>query len=182
MSSENWKYKLSNFSGLAGDGKRSHSVTEMPNYISPNLHIINTIPTYLESTATPITGIDTDIDGDTRHATTPDIGADEFVGIPIPVELTSFTATSSGSEVILNWSTATETNNSGFSIERKSETFDYVEIAFVPGFGTTTKPKSYSYTDSEVLAGKYTYHLKQIDFDGSYEYSQEVEVEVSVLV
>ena len=97
----------------------------------------------------------------------------------IPVELTSFTATANGKEVILNWSTATETNNSGFSIERKSANSDYSEIGFVPGFGTTTEPKSYSYTDSEVSSGKYTYRLKQIDFDGSYEYSQEVEVEVS---
>ncbi|MCU0413449.1 MAG: T9SS type A sorting domain-containing protein [Ignavibacteriaceae bacterium] len=97
----------------------------------------------------------------------------------IPVELTSFTATSSGEEVILNWTTSTETNNSGFSIERKFAECEYSEIGFVPGFGTTTEPKSYSYTDSKLRAGKYTYRLKQIDFDGSFEYSQEIEVEVS---
>jgi hypothetical protein len=97
----------------------------------------------------------------------------------IPVELTSFIATSNGSEVILNWSTATETNNSGFSIERKIANSEYSEIGFIPGFGTTTETKSYSYIDSKVSQGKYTYHLKQIDFDGSYEYSQEYEVEVS---
>jgi hypothetical protein len=50
----------------------------------------------------------------------------------VPVELISFTATSNGSEVFLNWSTATEINNSGFSIERKSGTSEYSEIGFVP--------------------------------------------------
>jgi len=105
--------------------------------------------------------------------------ATSFPFIPIPIELISFTATSDGKEVILNWSTATETNNSGFSIERKSANSEYSEIGFVPGFGTTTEPKSYSYTDTEVSSGKYTYRLKQIDFDGTFEYSPEVEVEVS---
>ena len=52
----------------------------------------------------------------------------------VPVELTTFTAISNGNEVILNWSTATETNNSGFSIERKSANSEYSEIGFVPGF------------------------------------------------
>jgi hypothetical protein len=97
----------------------------------------------------------------------------------VPVEITSFIATTNGEAVILNWRTATEDNNSGFSIERKSAESEYSEIGFVPSFGTTTEPKSYSYTDSKVSAGKYTYHLKQIDFDGSYEYSPEVEVEIS---
>jgi predicted GH43/DUF377 family glycosyl hydrolase len=99
--------------------------------------------------------------------------------IPVPVELISFTATANGSEIVLNWATATEINNSGFSIERKYSNYEYSEIGFVPGFGTTTEPKSYSYTDSKVSTGKYTYRLKQIDFSGSFEYSPELEVEVS---
>jgi photosystem II stability/assembly factor-like uncharacterized protein len=97
----------------------------------------------------------------------------------VPVELTSFTATLLGNEVILNWSTATEINNQGFEILRfAQDDSEWQTIGFVPGFGTTTEPKSYSYIDSKVSTGKYTYRLKQIDFDGSYEYSQEVEVEV----
>jgi hypothetical protein len=160
-------------------GKDLHSVTEMPNFIAPHLHINEAIATYLEKGATPIPGIDTDIDGDTRHSITPDIGADEFNGIVIPVELTSFTAISNGSQVILNWTTATETNNRGFEIHRVAKNDkEWRVIGYVTGYGTTTEPKSYTYTDSEVLTGKYTYRLKQIDFDGSYEYSPEVEVEI----
>ncbi|MBK9099546.1 MAG: T9SS type A sorting domain-containing protein [bacterium] len=101
----------------------------------------------------------------------------------VPVELTSFTASANGKEVILNWSTATETNNQGFEILRFAQNDNEWEtIGYVSGFGTTTEPKSYSHTDSKVSAGRYTYRLKQIDFDGSYEYSPEAEVVVSALL
>ncbi len=97
----------------------------------------------------------------------------------IPVELSSFTANSNGSTVTLNWSTETETNNSGFSVERKSAFANsWNEVAFVPGFGTTTERKSYSYDDENVSLGKYNYRLKQIDLDGTFEYSNLIEVDV----
>jgi hypothetical protein len=63
-----------------------HSYDEMPHFVEPYLHIDSTIATYLESRGTPIAGIDKDFDGQTRHATTPDIGADEFNGIVVSVE------------------------------------------------------------------------------------------------
>jgi len=100
----------------------------------------------------------------------------------IPVELSSFTANVVGSGVSLNWTTASETNNSGFEIERlqikNSELQSWKTIGFVAGFGTTTETKSYSFKDEDVPAGIYSYRLKQIDFDGTFEYSNEVEVEV----
>jgi hypothetical protein len=96
----------------------------------------------------------------------------------IPVELTSFSASVSGNNVELLWETATETNNSGFNIERKSANSEYIEVGFVPGFGTTTEPKAYSFEDNNLSTGTYTYRLKQIDFDGTFEYSNEVEVDI----
>jgi subtilisin family serine protease len=97
----------------------------------------------------------------------------------IPVELASFTAASDENSVTLNWSTATETNNSGFAIERKT-TLDerWKEVGFVPGFGTTTERKSYSFLDENLTMGSYSYRLKQIDFAGTFEYSNAVVVEV----
>ncbi len=98
----------------------------------------------------------------------------------IPVELTSFNATVSGNSVRLNWSTATELNNSGFDIERKTQNSEWKKIGFVKGAGTTTVVQNYSFTDKELTSGKYSYRLKQIDFDGKYEYSKSIEVDVNV--
>jgi subtilisin family serine protease len=97
----------------------------------------------------------------------------------IPVELESFTAAANENAVTLNWSTATEKNNSGFSIERKTPLDErWIEVGFVPGFGTTTERKSYSFTDANLSMASYSYRLKQIDFDGTIEYSNEVFAEV----
>ena len=94
-----------------------------------------------------------------------------------PVELTSFTAELSGQAVILNWTTTTEINNQGFEIERQT-TSNWETIGYVPGFGTTSEPKTYSYSDDNIVTGTYIYRLKQVDYDGTFSYSNEVIVEV----
>ena len=81
--------------------------------------------------------------------------------------------------VVLNWSTATETNNSGFNIERRLNNKSWETISFVSGAGTTTETKVYSYSDNGLNVGNYTYRLKQIDFNGTSEYSPEVNVDVN---
>lgn len=101
-----------------------------------------------------------------------------YAGPILPVELTSFTAISQNQQVTLNWSTATEINNNGFEVQRKSELGDYVTIGFVQGNGTSTNPVDYSYVDGRVNVGKYNYRLKQIDFNGNFEYSNSIEVDV----
>ena len=88
----------------------------------------------------------------------------------IPVELTSFSANVIDNSVVINWSTATETNNSGFAIERSQTESEWQEVGFVPGFGTTTEPRSYSYTDAELTPGIYFYRIKQIDYNGTFKY------------
>mgnify|MGYP000026492615 FL=1 len=96
----------------------------------------------------------------------------------IPVELTSFTAKAIDNDVELIWNTATESNNQGFEIQR-SNGGGFEAVGYIPGFGTTTEHKSYSFTDKNVKVGKYTYRLKQIDYDGQYVFSNTVEVEVN---
>jgi hypothetical protein len=99
--------------------------------------------------------------------------------ITSPVELISFSSDVFENVIKLNWTTATETNNSGFEILRFTQNENEWEmIGFVPGFGTTAEPKSYSFLDENVTTGIYKYRLKQIDFDGSFTYSNEIEVEV----
>ena len=66
-----------------------------------------------------------------------------------------------------------------FEIERRSEVGQYTTIGYVDGHGTTTEPQEYSYIDNTVETGTYYYRLKQIDFNGQYEYSDEIEVEVN---
>ena len=100
-----------------------------------------------------------------------------FDGI-IPVELTSFTANVDDKNVQLAWSTSTETNDSGFEIQRKSGN-EYHTIAFIEGAGTTTEPQDYSYVDENLVPGNYNYRLKQVDFNGQYQYSDEISVEVT---
>ena len=108
--------------------------------------------------------------------------ATAYVPEVVPVELLSFSSSVVDNGITLNWITATEINNSGFQIERrktkneKSEVWE--NIGFVNGHGTTTEPKSYSFNDENLSAGKYQYRLKQIDFDGTFEYSNIVEVEI----
>jgi len=94
----------------------------------------------------------------------------------IPVELVSFSANRVGETVVLDWATATETNNMGFEIERKSGA-TFVKLGFVDGYGSTTEKQSYSYTDNSPVAGTVVYRLKQVDLDGTFTYSGELTVE-----
>jgi hypothetical protein len=103
----------------------------------------------------------------------------------IPVELTSFIASVIGGKVVLNWITATELNNSGFEIQRLKdsnveELQNWEAIGFVRGNGTTTEKSFYTFADQNPFVRTTYYRLKQIDFDGSYEYSNIVEVDFSL--
>jgi hypothetical protein len=137
-----------------------------------------------------------DIDGQSRDQSK-DIGSDEYSTAPvvltpltpndvgpqggnitIPVELISLSVNQIQTGIQLRWSTASEINNYGFEILRKSIEGDWEAICFVEGKGTTTEISQYSYLDQNFTEGKYSYRLKQIDFDGSYELSETFEIEV----
>ncbi len=96
----------------------------------------------------------------------------------IPVELTAFTASAIGSSVELRWQTATEKNNLGFEVQRKLGN-EFVTIGHVRGNGTTTHSQLYSYKDKDLAAGNYMYRLKQVDYNGAFEYSKIVEIEIA---
>jgi len=109
----------------------------------------------------------------------------------LPVELSSFTASVVKSDVMLQWSTATEMNNYGFDVERRTTSLmsspnyggnaagGWQKIGFAAGHGTSNSPQHYSYAD-RLSAGTYAYRLKQIDRDGKFEYSQTVEVSAAI--
>lgn len=105
-----------------------------------------------------------------------------WIDSPLPVELSAFTATSTGREVTLNWTTTMELNNAGFDIERAlvtGQNLNWTRISNVAGNGTTNEIKNYSFVDRNINPGRYTYRLKQIDFNGNFAYhnlSSEIEI------
>jgi hypothetical protein len=98
----------------------------------------------------------------------------------VPVELVSFSGTAMQEGITLNWSTASELNNLGFEVERSLDENGFITIGFVNGVGTSTETHYYSFIDRSHFANKsrIKYRLKQVDFDGSFEYSNVIEVEV----
>jgi hypothetical protein len=111
---------------------------------------------------------------------------------PLPVELAGFDATLDGDAVQLQWSTASETNNAGFRVQRRvadarssgkpAESAGWTQVGRVKGRGTTTETQHYRFTDGTLPAGadRLTYRLKQVDTDGSTSYSDPVTVQYSV--
>jgi hypothetical protein len=98
----------------------------------------------------------------------------------MPVELTSFSARYIDRSVRLSWNTATELNNFGFAVERSQDSRNWEEVGFVQGFGTSLSPKSYAYTDylkdEAAFAPQLAYRLRQMDRDGTTDYSNIVYV------
>ncbi len=99
----------------------------------------------------------------------------------LPVELVSFNASVDKNLVALRWVTSTELNNKGFEVQRRTNDSPFQTIAFLPGKGTTTQVNGYTYSDLMNQAGVYYYRLKQVDFDGTFEYSNEIMVNVIAL-
>jgi len=125
-------------------------------------------------------GITTDIDADPRVASGPYMGADENVGSPLPVELTSFAGSVKNGSIELTWTTATETNNESFVVERSSlkdaGARSWVNVGTVQGAGTKYSPTRYIFTDKPSQMGSFAYRLKQIDRDGAVKYSSEIQI------
>ena len=95
---------------------------------------------------------------------------------PLPVELSSFTSSINQNSVKLNWTTSQEQNNSGFEIQRADKFSEgqevWKKIDFINGSGNSNTQNNYSYEDKNLASGKYRYRLKQIDFNGNFEYHE----------
>lgn len=104
----------------------------------------------------------------------------------LPVELTSFSINISANSAVLNWETATEVNNYGFEVQKQyqessSKNQEWEMLGFVQGHGNSNSIKIYSFTDNTTsVSGKYNYRLKQIDLDGTFEYSSTIEAEIGI--
>lgn len=94
----------------------------------------------------------------------------DTTNILLPVELSGFTSNVNRNNVTLNWSTTMETNNSGFDIERSRNNGHWTMIGFTQGNGSSSSFNNYSFEDNNLNSGVYKYRLKQIDYNGNYEY------------
>jgi hypothetical protein len=100
----------------------------------------------------------------------------DFISV-VPVELLSFTATAQDNRTnLLTWQTASEENNEGFDIERSADGKNWETLGFVKGNGTTVEVFNYNFIDKNPINGINYYRLKQMDFDGQFEYSKIVNV------
>jgi PKD repeat protein len=119
--------------------------------------------------------------------TAPGVAIDDFEidgppNDPLPVELVSFTGTFVKDKVVLKWQTETEVDNYGFEILRSAQNDNWEKIGFMEGHGNSNSPKFYSFSDTELTGlSKVKYRLKQIDTDGSFAYSDEIEVNITPL-
>ncbi len=196
--------------GVAVDGARRLYVSDYGNnrilfYASPSSISSNTADSVLGQSSFSAHGANTSpyslrnpgglaIDNNGGHLWVADVNsyrvlrytADDSSYIPLPVELTSFTAAALNGKIELAWKTATEINNSGFEIQRstinnqQSTMNNWTKVGFVAGHGTTNTPQNYSYSDASVSIGKYSYRLKQIDNNGKFVYGQTIEATVGL--
>lgn len=129
----------------------------------------NNVPSSWASSTTSI-GIDTDkgSPGNIGEAT-------------LPVALSDFYGKKLNNTVQLFWETATELNNSHFEIERSADGKNFNTIGEVIGNGTTLEVQKYSFTDKTPFNGVNYYRLKQVDFDGQFEYSKIISITKKVL-
>jgi len=95
----------------------------------------------------------------------------------LPVELLYFTGEAQEEDVLLSWETASEINNSHFEVERSTNGIEFAQIGTVEGSGTTIEQQYYEFLDESPVIGKNYYRLKQMDFDGNFEYTNIVVVE-----
>lgn len=153
-------------------GKDLSSSSDDPQFLDAASGDFTPQQTTINNTGAPV-GITTDILNMSRSAANPDPGAYEFGG-PLPVTFLTFRGEVLGSINKLTWSTATETNNKGFELERSVDGRNYSSIMFIPSkseSGNSSAVLNYSCNDARPNAGNNYYRLKQIDKDGKFSYS-----------
>jgi len=129
--------------------------------------------------STSIAGSFSTINVTPNNITVSQSGATITVTGVLPVELVEFSAQKIDQSVLLNWQTASETDNRGFEVQRSADGARWQEIGFVNGYGTTTTPQHYTLLDKEPLGSINYYRLRQIDFDGTANLSNIVAVKGS---
>lgn len=163
---------------VSGTGVTVNSVT----YMDPTHVILNVS---VSPTATTGTRNITITNPDGQAATSPSLPGIVSIDVALPIQLVSFAGTfTNGTNVRLDWATASEIMNYGFEVEKSPENADFQVIpgSFIPGHGTTNEPQQYTYTDTSADGPVQYYRLKQIDLDGTTHYADPIMVSVTTSV
>ncbi|MCX6291537.1 MAG: hypothetical protein NT126_07205 [Bacteroidetes bacterium] len=177
---------LAAFKTLVGTSRESNSVTEFPPFLNTSgtasafLHINPQIATQVNNGGISIAGVSDDFDLDARNPVTPDIGADEMIAAPLPVKWLSFTGENKNEINYLAWTTGSEINNDYFDVERRTDSDDFKKIGAVAGHGNSSQTIRYSFDDLQPKAGVNYYRLKQVDYNGDFEYSETIALNYQV--
>jgi hypothetical protein len=152
-----------------GLGGNVNSKTDSIFFVSNgDLHLTGTSIGNYNLQCVAVAGITTDIDNETRFSI-PYMGADENVGSPLPVTLSTFTATTKAADALLSWTTVSETNNKGFEVERSINGRTFEKVGFVKGAGNSNRISNYGLTDVRAFdvtnSNILYYRLKQLDFN-----------------
>ncbi|MFO8100373.1 MAG: T9SS type A sorting domain-containing protein [Salinibacter sp.] len=136
------------------------------------------LPTSVDDNGTPKDISDDEIVGEPAALSTFVLASDDPDN-PLPVEMTSLTATRSGKSVVLEWGTASETQNAGFEVQhRRPERSEYETVGFAEGSGTTDQPQSYRFRVKELSTGRHHFRLQQVDTDGTTTLTSPITVRV----
>jgi hypothetical protein len=161
-------YTFTNYKTVSGKDANSASVA--PSFASSsNLHINTTGNTAIIDKGVAIAGFTTDYDYESRTATIPDIGADEIVITPLPVQLLHFSvecAEEKSTERMVYWSTASESNSSYFNIERSRNSEQWEVIASIAAAGNSSSELQYSHEINDLQDGLLYFRLVQYDQNG----------------
>ena len=183
-------YQTSLISGTAASGGTVKITFGADDGVTDNSTLVVAQSATVNGTYTTLGRSTSDATSVTSASYNPSLGAFLLLGDtgtnPLPVELTSFTRDIVGKKVKLYWQTATEVNNYGFEVQRLTVSNQLLansqelnangwsKIGFVEGHGNSNSPKNYSCTDEPFGGKEFKYRLKQIDFDGTFEYSNEL--------
>ncbi|MEM6782982.1 MAG: T9SS type A sorting domain-containing protein [Bacteroidota bacterium] len=179
-----------NLSAGGNEGRENIQVTDTGSDWVP---VSIPIPAFVQSSANPpdfsqvfnFVATVVGLTGDSDSNTTEFVFELDAIGLGsaqvIPVELTTFDVSLSGTDAVLAWQTASETNNSGFEVQVRMPQAERFEVLdFVRGYGTTSEAQFYSFRAPDLAPGTYAFRLRQLDFDGGFEIFPEVEVTVGI--
>ena len=108
-----------------------------------------------------------------------DFGSPGLVDPLLPVDLVDFEAIVDGTSAVLTWGTRSESNNAGFEVQKKEQDGEYEVMGWVQGAGTSAEAQEYRFTVTDLIPGSHAFRLKQVDFDGVFEYSDEISLTVA---